>query len=105
MAGGRVVNGADERAVLTTVARMIRGLIDEEWASEIPIEMETSFAEDLELESIEFVALAERLRNEYGERVDFARWLAGMELKEILALRVGQLVEYIEQCESAPATG
>jgi acyl carrier protein len=95
----------DERSVLDTVARMIRALIDEEWAEEIPIGMETSFANDLELESIEFVALAERLRNEYGERVDFAAWLAGMDLKEILALRVGQLVEYIERCESKLPTG
>lgn len=102
VANDRAMN---EGSVLETVARMIRDLIDEEWALDIPIEMETSFANDLELESIEFVALAERLRNEYGERVDFAAWLAGMDLKEILALRVGQLVEYIERCESKLPTG
>jgi acyl carrier protein len=95
----------NDRTVLETVSRMIRDLIDEEWAEEIPIEMGTSFANDLELESIEFVALAERLRNEYGERVDFPAWLAGMELKEILALRVGQLVEFIERCESRLPAG
>ena len=57
--------------------------------------METSFDEDLQLESIEFVALAEKLLERYGEQVDFVGWLAGMELEEIVALKVGQLVDFV----------
>jgi acyl carrier protein len=95
---------ATNDAVLANVARLIREVIGEDWAEEIPIAMETSFAQDLELESIEFVALAERLKTDYGKRVDFAGWLAGMELKEILALRVGQLVELIVRCSTERAT-
>lgn len=90
--------------VLEQVASHIRAVIGEEWADDVTIEMETSFAHDLELESIEFVALAERLRAEYGAGVDFAGWLSTMELKEILALRVGQLVEFIARCTSERAT-
>lgn len=83
--------------VLKTVAQIIREVIGEEWAEDVPIEMDTSFARDLELESIEFVVLAERLKAKYGRSVDFAGWLASMELEQILALRVGQLVELIER--------
>jgi acyl carrier protein len=90
--------------ILLGVARMIRGVIGEDWADDVAIGMDTSFSEDLELESIEFVALAEALRGEYGPRIDFAGWLAGMELKEILALRVGALVEFIAACLSRSAT-
>jgi acyl carrier protein len=93
-----------ESEVLNSVARIIREVIGEDWAQDVPIEMHTSFAQDLELESIEFVALAEKLKAEYGRTVDFAAWLASMELSEILALRVGQLVEFIERCTTERAT-
>ena len=92
------------QAVLERVAVILRDVIGEAWADDVPIAMDTSFAKDLELESIEFVALAERLRTEYGKSVDFAGWLAGMELQQILGLRVGQLVEFIVACTSRPAT-
>ena len=90
--------------VLQSVARIIREVIGEDWAEDVAIEMQTSFAKDLELESIEFVVLAERLKAKYGRSVDFAGWLATMELEQILALRVGQLVELIERCIIERAT-
>jgi acyl carrier protein len=90
--------------VLERVAGMIREIIGEEWADDVPITMETAFAKDLELESIEFVALAERLRAHYGQEVDFAGWLGKMDLEQILALHVGQLVDFIVQCTSPART-
>jgi acyl carrier protein len=90
--------------VLEDLATMVREVIAEDWALDVPITMETSFADDLELESIEFVALAEKLKLAYGKRVDFASWLATMELKEIISLRAGTLVEYIDRCLSRPTT-
>ncbi len=84
--------------ILSRLAAIIRETIDEEWVREIPITLDTSFSADLELESIEFVALAERLREEYGARVDFACWLAEKELGEIIGLRVGEVVDFIGAC-------
>ncbi len=98
-----MADGASE--VLAEVARMVREVIGEEWAQDVPIEMGTSFARDLELESIEFVALAEKLKGRFGARVDFAGWLAGMELKQIIELKVGELVEFIVRCQSRPIAG
>jgi len=84
--------------ILDTVARLIREVIGEDWDLDQPITAETSFAEDLELESIEFVSLAERLQQEYGGRVDFVPWLSNKELDEIIKLNVGDVVAYIESC-------
>jgi acyl carrier protein len=93
-----------EESVLAVVAGMVRDVIGEDWVADVAITMDSSFADDLELESIEFVALAEKLKVEYGGRVDFAGWLAGMDLKQIIGLEVGALVEYIVRCLSQSTT-
>jgi len=86
--------------ILKTVAGMIEEVIGEEWVRETPITMETTFAHDLEVESIELVALSEKLQARYGETIDFPAWLASMELDEIIGLSVGKLVDYIASCQS-----
>jgi acyl carrier protein len=93
-----------ESEVLEQVAAMVREVIGEEWAEDVPITMTTSFSRDLELESIEFVALAERLKERFGRGVDFASWLSSMDLKEIIGLEVGELVRFIVRCLSQSAT-
>ena len=98
------MNERIEERVLADVAEIVREVIGEEWSTDVAIEMETSFSQDLELESIEFVALAERIKARYGKGVDFAGWLGSMDLKQILALRVGQLVELIVRCSTERAT-
>jgi acyl carrier protein len=87
--------------ILDDVARMLREAIGEDWIDDFAIGFETSFAKDLELESIEFVALAERITAEYGKRVNLAAWLATMDLDQILALRVGELVEFVARSTNA----
>lgn len=94
----------DNALILEEVAAMIREVIAEDWVKDLPIGMETSFAKDLELESIEFVALAECLTTRYGRGINLAAWLATKELQQILALRVGELVELIARCKSQPKT-
>jgi acyl carrier protein len=87
--------------VLAAVARLIREVVGEAWIDDKAIGMETSFSGDLELESIEFVALSERLQDRYGEKVDFVVWISEMELPEIIGLSVGQLVDHITACLNA----
>lgn len=91
-------------SVLALVAKLVREVIGEDWANDLDITMATSFSDDLELESIEFVSLAERLKEVFGERVDFAGWLARMDLQEIIDLKVGTLTEYIVRCLSKSTT-
>jgi acyl carrier protein len=90
----------DLEAVLATVAGLIEEVIGDEFLEEMSIGRETSFAEDLELESIEFVALSELLLEHYGETVDFIAWLSDMEVPEIVGLTVGELVDFIASCQS-----
>lgn len=92
--------GVSERTdqILQTVTRLLEDVMGETVDVGAPISFQTSFSHDLELESIEFVALAEQIREHYGERVDFAAWLSGMELDQILQLSVGDLVRFIDSC-------
>ena len=90
--------------VLQSVTGLIQIVIGEDWADELEIGLETSFNTDLELESIEFVALAEALQERYGSGVGFVDWIASMELDDIIGLKVGDLVEFICQCITSPPT-
>ena len=92
-------------AILEDVVRIVREVIAEDWVNDLAITMETSFDADLELASIEFVALAERLTERHGAKVDFAGWLATKEFDQIVKLSVGDLVDFIAQSKgSQPAS-
>ena len=77
------------------ITECLVAVIGDEFLVDIDITRETTFSRDIELESIEFVALAERLRQRYGGRVDFTSFIAGLTIDEILALTVGDLAAYI----------
>ncbi|HEY8544748.1 MAG TPA: phosphopantetheine-binding protein [Acidimicrobiales bacterium] len=81
--------------VLEVVRDMLVDVIGPEYLLDLDVDLDTSFDQDLELESLEFVALAERLLQHYGGQVDFVAWLATMELDEIIGLTVGDLVAFI----------
>jgi acyl carrier protein len=59
-----------------------------------PIAPETSFKDDLGFDSIQFVALAELIQNRYDE-VNFVTWLQGKDIQEIVALRVGDVADFV----------
>lgn len=84
--------------VLTTVRELVGEVLGEESLDEIEVTMQTSFADDLQLESIEFVALSEQLLERYGDRVDFVSWMGEMELDDIVQLTVGELVSFVASC-------
>lgn len=96
--------------VFANVDALLREVIGQDWARDLVIRLEDSFVQDLEIESIDFVVLASKLQATYGDQVDFASWLAKMELEEIIGLRVGQVVDFIVEClakgaNQAPAPG
>jgi acyl carrier protein len=89
----------DNEAVLEQVKKVLIEVIGEDYLLDVPITMETAFEADLELESVEFVALAERLQERYSD-LNFVNWVADMQVDELMTLRVGQLVEFIVRCQS-----
>jgi acyl carrier protein len=88
----------DQVDILRTVEKLVVEVAGNEILLAGPLTMETSFNRDLELESIEFVALAEKLQLHYGSQVDFVGWISKKELDQIIALTVGELVEFIAAC-------
>lgn len=83
---------ADNPDVLAEITEMLHGIRAE---LEAEITPETTFRTDLGLESIEIVALAGRLQARYGNAVNLAQFVAGLDLASIRDLRVGQLADYI----------
>lgn len=91
-------DGPDEAAVFGEIAGMLRAVLEEYAEQDVEITMDTRFHDDLDLESIDLVTLGGRLAARYGERVNFAEFLAGLELEEIIYLTVGQLVTFVAGC-------
>ncbi|KDN17488.1 acyl carrier protein [Amycolatopsis rifamycinica] len=86
---------ANEVTVLAQLGGMLRELLEEYGLDDAEITMDTTFHDDLELESVDLVALSGQLRERYGDRVNFATFIAERDLDEIIALTVGELVRYI----------
>ncbi len=91
---------ADISAILRTVLEY--GLDDSE------ITLDTSFHDDLELESIDLVTLFAQLREFYGERVNFAAFIAesrGLRGGDHRAHPVGDLVGYVVDSPAVAEVG
>lgn len=89
---------AVETRVLAEMTDMLRTVIGEEYVADMEITLDTSFNEDLELESIEFVTLADSMRERYGDSVDFVGFLAEMDVDQVINMRVGEVVCFISDC-------
>lgn len=85
--------------ILATIERLVIEIAGDEITLAGPLTLATSFNADLELESIEFVALAEKLQAHYGAGVDFVGWISTKELDQIIALTVGDLVAFIQAAQ------
>jgi acyl carrier protein len=87
-----------EEAILACVRRQLGEVIGDPEMLSTEITMQTKFGSDLELESIEFVALASHLSTEFGDRVNFVYFLSTREVDEIVSLTIGDVVRYVETC-------
>jgi acyl carrier protein len=82
--------------VLDQVVRILAEVVGEDFLLDTEITPDTTFSDDLALESIEFVALSEKLNEHYGDRVDFVAFIGDMDLDDIMSMTVGTLAGYIE---------
>ncbi|GAB3930807.1 phosphopantetheine-binding protein [Kribbella albertanoniae] len=85
----------DATVVLADISAMLRALLDEYGLDDVEITRATKFHDDLELESIDLVGLSGRLRDHYGDKINFASFIADKELEEIIAVTVGELVDFV----------
>ncbi|AXB43645.1 acyl carrier protein [Amycolatopsis albispora] len=82
--------------ILAEISEMIEVVLADYGTGDVEIGMDTRFTDDLEMESIDLVALAGQLEERYGGQVNFAEFIAGLELDEIIELTVGALVRHVE---------
>jgi acyl carrier protein len=82
-------------SVRVTVEQAIIEVVGEEFYEECEVGLDSTFAEDIELESIEVMEIAEKLIETYGEKVDFVAWFADMELEDLVEITVGSVVDFI----------
>lgn len=83
-------------SVFDEVTEIIKEVIGEDFLLEEEITPQTSFSDDLALESIEFVELSEKLQEHYGERVNLVTFIADKDIDGIMSITAGQLVDFIE---------
>ncbi|MBP9714572.1 MAG: hypothetical protein KBD60_12930 [Sterolibacterium sp.] len=81
--------------VLEQIIDIIRTTVNEDWILDFDIDAATSFNDDLELESIEFVGVAEKIQAHYGKHIGFLEWLSSMKIEQIIALTVGDLADFV----------
>ncbi len=73
---------------------------DPRWADEIT--SVTRLEADLFLDSLELTALSELARDSYGDEVDLAAFVSGLDLDQIIGLTVGDLVAHVEAARTEP---
>lgn len=85
------MNGTTKSEVVEVLAGMISEVLAED---DLGIDESTSFQEGLSFKSIELIALAELIQDRY-EGIDFVTWMTQKDLAEVLALRVGDVADFI----------
>lgn len=89
-----------EEQIFLMLRKFIGEVIGEEFAEEMEIGPDSSFTRDLEMDSIEIVAFSEKVKKYFGQQVDFPGWLSGMDIDQLIALNIRDIIEYIDKCQS-----
>lgn len=85
----------ENQEIFSTLNQFITEIIGEEFVEDMDIKPESSFTRDLEMDSIEIVAFSEKVKAHFGEKIDFTGWLSGMDIDELIALTLNDIIKYI----------
>ena len=81
--------------VLADIREILVELLGDYAVEPDEITVETTFHEDLGLESIDLVTVAAKLSERYGEHVNLAAFLAEQELDDVIGMQIGMLVDFV----------
>ncbi|MDR1402201.1 MAG: acyl carrier protein [Tannerellaceae bacterium] len=81
--------------VFKQLSKFVGDIIGDDVIEQIGISQESIFTKNLEMDSIEIVAFAEKVKQKYGREIDFISWISGMEFQKLYNLSIGQVVDYI----------
>jgi len=91
-----LVNNSNEtQSIFLTLKQFITEIIGEEFVEEMDITMDSSFTKDLEMDSIEIVSFSEKVKNHFGEEIDFTGWLSSLDLDQLINLNLKDIIQYI----------
>jgi acyl carrier protein len=83
----------DKDQILAEIDEMIRATMSD-FDEDLEITADGAFA-DLGMESLDIVTLAGRIQARYGQRVNFAEFVAGIGVQDVNELRIGRVVGHI----------
>ncbi len=86
--------------IFVLLRTFIIDVIGEEFIEASEIQLNSSFTRDLDMDSIEMVAFSEKVKNYFGDEIDFTAWLSGLDLDQIIELNLSEIVNFIESCLS-----
>lgn len=92
--GVSTVNSKQEE-VFNQLKQIVGEIIGQDVIDEIGMSRESIFTKDLEMDSIEVVAFAEKVKAKYGQKIDFMAWISDMEFADMYNLSVEQVVDFI----------
>ncbi|MBS1659923.1 MAG: acyl carrier protein [Bacteroidetes bacterium] len=86
--------------IFVVLKQFIGEVIGQEFADELDIRPESSFTKDLEMDSIEIVAFSEKVKKRFGAEINFTGWLSGMDIDQLIALTINDIIIFIQECQS-----
>jgi len=81
------------------VKELLAEVIGEDFIGEYDLSPESTLTGDLEMESIEVVELAEKVKSKYSN-INMSEWIAKLNLEQLLALNIGDIVGFIDDANS-----
>lgn len=91
----KMMNQEEKEKVFNSLKGFISEIIGADIVEMLDVNEESTFTKDLEMDSIEIVAFAEKVKATYGNDIDFATWLSGMDLDQLVNLKLIDIVNYI----------
>jgi acyl carrier protein len=93
----------DKTVIRADIDAMLHAVLAD-FGTDLDIELDSTFRDDLGMESLDVVSLAGRMQSRYGDSVNFARFIAGLDVSSMAELKVGDLVDFIaESLDVVPA--
>jgi acyl carrier protein len=87
---------AAQENVNDVVMKLLSDVIGAEFFAEYDVSSDSTLTGDLEMESMEIVELAEKIKVYYQNKVDMSEWMAKLSLEKLVALNVGDVTEFVE---------
>lgn len=82
-----------------TLRRVVIEVLDDDVWELIEFSPRLKLVEGLDLSSVDFVMIVDKLTRAYGGTVDFVSWLRSMKRQQVIALTIQDIAEFIRSRE------